>query len=298
MTEISLRQLEYFAAVAETQSVTEAARICHVSQGAVSLALGQLEKAVGASLVIRRPGRGVSLTAEGKVMAARARLITEQVVGLRAAVSEVHNELAGRLVIGVFTTVAVHVIPHLADWFEKRHPRVELSFMEGSGPQLQAALFSGQSQLSVGYEAQFDDENSVEVLHEFHRQVMVSPEHPLAELETVSFKQLAPYPAALLNLEPALRHTLAEFHRYGVDPIVKWLFGNVPSIHSVVGRGLAYSLLMQPTEVSPEGRALVLRPLSDPTVPNSLVAATPRGVGRSAVVDEAVTALKAQWKEC
>lgn len=296
MAEVSLRQLEYFAAVAETQSVTEAARMCHVSQGAVSLALAQLEAALGASLVLRERGKGLALTVEGQLVAARARSIAEQVKGLQAAVSEVHNELAGRLTIGVFTTVAVHVIAHLAHWFASRHPAVELIFIEGSGPELEAALFSGRTQLSVGYEAQFDERSDVQLLHEFHRQVLVSPEHPLAELEAISFAQLASFPAALLNLEPALQHTLAEFHRYGVKPRVEWLFGNVPSIHSLVGRGLAYSLLMQPTTSSPEGRPLVFRPLSDATVPNSLVAATPRGVARSAVVEEAIEALKAQWK--
>lgn len=79
MSELTLRQLEYFAAVAETQSVTKAAEICHVSQGAVSLALGQLEHALGVTLAVRQRGRGIFLTPEGQEVATRARLITEQV---------------------------------------------------------------------------------------------------------------------------------------------------------------------------------------------------------------------------
>lgn len=295
MSEVTLRQLEYFAAVAETQSVTEAARLCHVSQGAVSLALGQLEHALGATLAVRQRGRGIFLTPEGQAVATRARLITEQVLGLRTAVSAAHDELAGRLSIGVFTTVAVHVVPHLAEWFSLNHPAVELNFVEGTGPEIHDALFSGRTQLSVGYEAQFDEDCTVDVLHEFHRQVLLSPDHPLAAFSALSFAQLAEYPAALLNLEPALQHTLAEFRRYDVTPNVRWLFGNVPSIHSVVGRGLAYSLLMQPADASMEGLPLAFRPLCDETPTNSLVAATPVGVARSAMVREAFASLHAQW---
>lgn len=295
MSEVTLRQLEYFAAVAETQSVTEAARLCHVSQGAVSLALGQLEHSLGVTLAVRQRGRGIFLTPEGQEVATRARLITEQVRGLRAAVSAAHDALAGRLSIGVFTTVAVHVVPHLAEWFSTRHPEVELNFVEGTGPEVQEALFTGRTQLSVGYQAQFGDDCAVDLLHEFRRQVLLSPNHPLAKHASISFAQLAGYPAALLNLEPALQHTLAEFRRYGVTPNVRWLFGNVPSIHAVIGRGLAYSLLMQPTAVSLEGLPLTFRPLSDETPTNSLVAATPLGVHRSAMVHEALAALHAQW---
>lgn len=295
MSEVTLRQLEYFAAVAETQSVTHAARLCHVSQGAVSLALGQLEHALGVTLALRQRGRGIALTPEGQEVATRARLITEQVGQLREAVSQVHTGLSGRLAIGVFTTVAIHVVPQLIDWFCTRHPKVQLVFVEGNGPEIQEALFAGRTQLSIGYEAQFGQDCDSEVIHEFHRKVLLSPAHPLAELAEISFAQLASYPAAFLDLEPALQQTLAEFRRHGASANVGWLLANVPSIHSVVGRGLAYSLLMQPVESSVEDLPLVIRPLSESTHSNSLVAAMPRGVSRSAMVSEAVECLHSQW---
>lgn len=295
MSEVTLRQLEYFAAVAETQSVTNAARLCHVSQGAVSLALGQLEHALGVSLVLRQRGRGIALTPEGQEVATRARFITEQVEQLRVSVSEVHTGMSGRLAIGVFTTVAVHVVPQIIDWFSTHHPGVQVAFVQGNGPEIQEALFSGRTQLSIGYEAQFGEDCASEVIHEFHRKVLLSPEHPLAEFSEISFAQLARYPAAFLDLEPALQHTLAEFRRHGATANVGWLLADVPSIHSVVGRGLAYSLLMQPAKASVEDLPLVFRPLSDETQTNSLVVATSQGIQRSAMVSAAIDCLRFQW---
>lgn len=296
MKEITLRQLEYFAAVAETQSVTEAAKRCNVSQAAVSLALAQLEEAVGATLAIRRRGKGMALTVEGQAVATRARQVAEQIADLAAAVDRVHGELSGRLVIGVFRTLAMHVIPPLVDWFTARHPQVELDFIEGAGPDIQEAMLAGRAQLCVLYEAQLMPDCSPEMLMEAKRQVVFSPDHPLAAKDKVSLAELAQYPAIMIDEEPALQRTMAEFARAGVEPLVRWRSASVQAIHNVVGRNLAYSLLMQPSPLSPEGRPLVFRQLAGDVPSNSVLAALPAGVVRSALVNEALAALHAHWK--
>ena len=296
MSEITLRQLEYFAAVAEAQSITEAARRCHVSQAAVSLALSQLEQAVGVTLAIRRRGKGVVLTPEGQVVATRARQMANQVADLASAVDQVHGQLSGRLVVGVFRTLATHAIPALVDWFTTRHPQVELDFVEGSGPEIQEAMLAGRLQLCVVYEAQVLPDCTAELLNETRRQVVLSPDHPLAGQAAVSLAELAPYPAMLMDEEPALARTLAEFARAGVEPNVRWRSASVQAIHNVVGRNLAYALLMQPAPVSPEGRPLVFLPLAGNSPANSVMAALPAGVTRSALVEESLAALRAHWQ--
>ncbi|EMY36140.1 LysR family transcriptional regulator [Arthrobacter crystallopoietes BAB-32] len=295
MKEITLRQLEYFAAVAETQSVTEAARRCSVSQAAVSLALAQLEEAVGATLAIRRRGKGIALTAEGQAVATRARQVAEQIEGLASAVGQVHGELSGRLVIGVFRTLSMHAIPPLIDWFMRKHPQVQLDFLEGPGPEIQEAMLAGRAQLCVVYEAQLLPDCTGEVLRETKRQAVFSPEHPLAAQAKVSLAELARYPAMLMDEEPALQRTVAEFARAGVEPEVRWRSRSVQAIHNVVGRNLAYSLLMQPAAHSPEGRPLVFRPIDGDVPANSVMAALPSGVARSALVTEALSALRHYW---
>lgn len=295
MGEITLRQLEYFAAVAETRSVTAAARQCSVSQAAVSLALAQLEQSVGASLLIRRRGKGVALTPEGQAVAARARRVTEQVGDLGFLVDQVHGQLSGRLVVGVFRTLVAHTIPPLVDWFTSRHPRVELDFLESTGPDIQEAMLVGRLQLCVIHEAQLLPDCTAEILKMTTRQVLLSPEHPLAAQDAVSLAELAPYPAMLVNEEPALQRTLAEFARVGVKPNVKWRSASVQVIHNVVGRNLAYSLLMHPAAVSPEGRPLVVRPIAESVPANPVMAATPAGLTHSTLVKEALAALHAHW---
>ena len=61
---VELRHLEYFLAVAENRSFTEAAKRLHVVQSGVSATIKALERELGAELFVRGPA-GVLLTPAG-----------------------------------------------------------------------------------------------------------------------------------------------------------------------------------------------------------------------------------------
>ncbi|MFJ5488989.1 LysR family transcriptional regulator, partial [Hansschlegelia beijingensis] len=71
MLNVSLRQLRYFVALAETASFSKAARRVGVSQSTLSGAIQEMETELGARLA-ERAGRRFELTAEGALLAARA----------------------------------------------------------------------------------------------------------------------------------------------------------------------------------------------------------------------------------
>ena len=59
--------VETFLAVAEVKNISKASRLLYVSQATVSYRLKQLERQVGAQLVLRQQGsRGTQLTPNGK----------------------------------------------------------------------------------------------------------------------------------------------------------------------------------------------------------------------------------------
>ena len=66
----SIRHLRMFQTLAETHSVTRTAEMCHVSQPAVTQAMGKLERDGGQALFRRSP-QGIFLTPAGEVMARR-----------------------------------------------------------------------------------------------------------------------------------------------------------------------------------------------------------------------------------
>lgn len=69
---VNLRHLRVFLAVCDTGSVTRAAQLCHVSQPAVTQAIGKLERTAGQALFLRRSQR-IFTTPAGDVLAARLR---------------------------------------------------------------------------------------------------------------------------------------------------------------------------------------------------------------------------------
>ncbi len=106
---ISLRQLQYFAALAEAGSFGHAAEMAHVSQPALSQQIKELERSLGVTLVERLP-RETRLTRAGQEVLSRARRILAEVDDLEQAVRW-QDGLSGRLHLGVIPTVAPYLLP-------------------------------------------------------------------------------------------------------------------------------------------------------------------------------------------
>lgn len=293
MKDVTLRQLEYFAAVAREDSITRAALRCHVTQAAISQSLRELERSVGVPLLIRRRSRGVHLTAAGREFATRARRLLEEAHHLVDRVDA--DTETGSFTLGCFPTLSAQLVPEVADFLAHRHPRVELDIVEAPAPQLQEMLLRGRLDLCFVYEMQALGEVERLPVRERRIQVVVAADHPLADRDPIRLTDLAGHPAALLDLEPANYLNEAVLRRAGVTPRVAYRSRDVATIRALVGRGLAWGLLMQEVPASQEGRPLRFLPIADGIGTNSLLAVHPPGVppGRlaSAVLEHCRAAL-------
>jgi DNA-binding transcriptional LysR family regulator len=291
MKDVTLRQLEYFVAVAEEQSITRAAVKCHVTQAAISQALRELEAVLGVQLAVRRKSKGVHLTSTGRAVATRSRTLLGEVKHLVSAV----DGTSGTYTIGCFTTLSPVVLPEVAEFLARTHPRVRLDIVEGSAPEIQERMLRGQIDLCFLYEAQRHSEVSTVLLHERRYHVAVAPDHPLATRDAVSVAELEPHPGAVLNVEPASYLNEAMLRRFGITPNVVYRTASVQTIRALVGRGLAWALLMEVVPASHEGRPLRFLPVLDELGTNSLLAGLPQGVRPSpltaAVIDHCRKAL-------
>lgn len=288
MKEMTLRQLEYFVAVAESQSITQAALKCHVSQAGISLALKELESSLGVQLVIRRKSKGVYLTPVGSIAATRARALISEARHLIDAVDAGAEGYSGTFTVGCFTTLSMLILPEVAEFFARKHPNVTLEFVEGSGPEIQEKMLRGQIDVCFIYEVQRHPEVEAVMLRRREFLVALSPHHPLAARGTIDLLDLAPYPAALLNVEPASYLNEAMLRRFGLEPNIVYRSANVHTIRAIVGRGLAYSLLMEAVDESHEHRPLKFLPITQETGTNSLLVSYPQGVKLSGLAKELI----------
>ena len=120
-----VQRLAVFARVAELESFTQAAEELGLPKATVSLAVRELESAVGVRL-LQRTTRRVRLTEDGRVFHARSRELVSDVEELFSLFQRGDAELSGKLRVDLPTGVARNiVVPRLAEFLEE-HPKLEL----------------------------------------------------------------------------------------------------------------------------------------------------------------------------
>jgi len=126
---LSLRQLQYAVAVADTLSFRAAAERCHVAQPSLSAQLAQLEDSLGVRL-FERDRRRVLLTGAGRDLVERARRVLREADDLVEAASRAGDPLAGRLTLGVIPTISPYLLPSAAPALRQAYPRLAVVWRE------------------------------------------------------------------------------------------------------------------------------------------------------------------------
>lgn len=139
---VTLRRLQYLAALAETLHFGRAAARCAVTQPALSTQIRGLENSLGATLVERRPS-GVVLTAEGLEIARRAREILASVRDLTDYARHVSRTMSGPLRLGAIPSIAPYILPRALPAITSRFPELSLSLRESITDVLVSELLKG-----------------------------------------------------------------------------------------------------------------------------------------------------------
>jgi DNA-binding transcriptional LysR family regulator len=122
---ITFRQLRLFLALAETGSVSAAAKVMHVTQPTASMQLREVTQAVGVPLY-EVVSRRVYLTEAGQALARTARAIAGEWDAFEQRISGAKGLTSGRLKVAVVST-AKYFVPRLLGSFCKLHPQIDIS---------------------------------------------------------------------------------------------------------------------------------------------------------------------------
>jgi LysR family hydrogen peroxide-inducible transcriptional activator len=129
LKDVSLRQLEYVVAVADTLGFRRAAERCHVSQPTLSAQVQQLEAVLGVR-IFERGRRGVLVTRSGEEIVALSRRVLSGVGDVLAAATRARDPLRGGFRVGVIPTVAPYLLPEVTPALQERYPELRLVFRE------------------------------------------------------------------------------------------------------------------------------------------------------------------------
>lgn len=141
--DLSLRQLQYVVAVAETLGFHRAAAKLGVSQPTLSAQIQHLESVMGVAL-FERDRRRVLVTKAGEAIVLRARRVLVDVDDLLATASAARDPLAGTFRIGVIPTVAPYVLPEVTPVLAETFPRLRLVFREEKTADVVRDLLAGE----------------------------------------------------------------------------------------------------------------------------------------------------------
>ncbi|MFE3643952.1 LysR family transcriptional regulator [Streptomyces sp. NPDC059169] len=141
-------RLAALVAVAEAGSITRAAARLGYTAPALSQQLAKLEREAGVALLVRHH-RGTRLTAAGEVLVGHARRVLDELDRARLELARLSGLSGGRLRVGTFTTVGVHLLPPVLSAFRRAHPDVELAVADYEPPHGVAAVAAGEVDLAL-----------------------------------------------------------------------------------------------------------------------------------------------------
>lgn len=217
---IEMRDIEYFAAVAEHGHVGRAAEQLRLSQPAVSKSLRRLEESIQTKLVRRTP-KGVDLTAVGAALFARARGLQMSLDDFVRTAAALSRGQVGVLRIGVLAGLAEHLLAPACSTLLKDAGQLTMAVTVDSHVALMPAMRRGEFDLVVGRIPAPSEENmACEHLYDDEFVFFASSRHRLAGRKRLTLADLSHEAFVSPSEEgPAWRGLRQAFEQRGLSPL-------------------------------------------------------------------------------
>jgi DNA-binding transcriptional LysR family regulator len=240
----TIRQLQYFVAVAEQGSVSRAAQNLSISQSSVTEAVKELESDLGVELFERHP-RGLNITHKGHQFLRHATKILAGVSDARRAFFGEAATTGGRLQLGVTSLVAGYVLSDLLARYRRAYPGVEVSAIEDNGDYLEHLLIGGKLDVAVMVTSNLRDRTALqsEILEVSAYRLWMPLGHALAGADIIGVNDIAGEPLIMLTVDEIEENTGKLLAAFGAKPHVAFRTRSVEAVRSLVATGAGVALL-------------------------------------------------------
>lgn len=189
---MNLDQLRTFATAASTLNFTQAARLLHISQPAVSQQIRELESGMQVTLFERR-GRTLALTPAGERLRPLAMDLLQGVKRVEDELSEFRGVPQGVFLLGAENTPGTYLLPHALGAFSRGFPGVRISLRVTDFEAIERSLHDGVLDLAVT-----ETEPAPGQIHGWERVpflkdefvLVTSSQHPWAGRSTIDLAEL------------------------------------------------------------------------------------------------------------
>ena len=198
---MELRVLKYFLVVAREENITKAAALLHVTQPTLSRQLMGLEEELGVKL-FRRGKYHVALTDDGMLLRRRAQEIVELAEKTEQEFQRKEGKLAGDISIGTGESNSMTDLSRKIAAFRGEHPLVRFHIYSATADVIQERLEKGLLDLGMLIEPVDIGRYAFLRMPQKDRWgVLLPKEHPLAQKEAVTPKDLTGVPLLISGRE-------------------------------------------------------------------------------------------------
>lgn len=177
--DLTLKQLTYFVALADTRHYRKAAERVGISQPSLSQQIVGLEAALGLELV-ERGQRGAVLTPGGREVLAQARKILEETTVLKGLAQDAREGISGTIRLGSTPTLGPYLLPYVMRRLHRAHPSLKVIVRDAPPLVLQNELLEGQHDLILTQLPVRSADVEVQRLFREPLKLAVAQDHPLA----------------------------------------------------------------------------------------------------------------------
>jgi DNA-binding transcriptional LysR family regulator len=257
---MNLRQLEVFHALVTNGTTIRAAEVLRISQPAVSKAVQELERSVGFALFNRSKGR-MTPTVEGTLLFREVESSFSGLIHLRSAAARIRDFGSGEIRVASLSALSTNVMPRVMRAFQKRHPRVAITFQARMSSSVKDLVASGQFDVGVAADEidlagviarPFANYKVAIALPAGHRLQDRTVIHP-ADLHDENFVALAPE-------DTTRREAEAIFVTHGVQPKIVLETPYSTTIAAMVEAGLGCGMVNPLTAEPFLGRGMKIVP--------------------------------------
>ena len=272
---MTLQQLLYFLAVADTRHFTRAAERAYVAQPSLSKQIRALEDEVGASLFSRARGN-ITLTAAGEALLPIARRILSDVDTARLEIAELVGLRRGRVRVGATPSLCASLFADVLGRFHSEYPGVELVVAESGSKDLVRALTHGELDLAVLTAPERGEEAALTTTPILRERLVVAAAEQLGEVGAdggaVSLRDLRDRPLVMFREGYDLRDTTLHACRAaGFEPRFAVQGGEMDAVLRFVEIGLGVAIV--PSIVVAGRSGIHAAPLRDPEISRTIALA-------------------------
>ena len=207
---VKLELYRVFKEVAEVGNITAAAQALYISQSAVSQSIKQLENDLQTRLFSRN-SRGVTLTAEGKMLYEYVRSAMGLLETGEEKLSQTRELQMGQLVIGASDTVTSQFLLPYLDGFHRDHPAIHIQIISGRSHKVLGLLRSGKVDIAFASTPADDAGLRIYPCFDTHAIFVAGTEYPCDFRHVYTLEEIAAFPLILLERKASSRLYLERF---------------------------------------------------------------------------------------